>query len=265
MKRLSYYLFLPLNAAQALATIAWGAFWISIALVLRLASGGTAAPLWLARRVWAPGQIAIALARWRVRHRERIAPGRPYLLVANHRSWIDIPAIFVAVPGPVHFLAKRELERVPFLGWYIRAMGMLFVDRGEQRRAIETVARARELLLGGAVLASFPEGTRSDPDELHPFRSGGFGAAIDAGAAVLPVALHGSGRILARGGFKVRPGRIVIEIGEPIETAGLAQADRAELARRAEAEVARMLGVAPPSRPRAEARRGRRPRAVGES
>lgn len=246
----AWYLFLPLNVAQAVATISWGAFWITLALALKQVTRGNAASLWLARRVWAPGQIAIAVARWRVRHRDRIVPGRSYLLVSNHQSWIDIPALFVAIPGPLRFLAKRELARVPFLGRYIEAMGMVFVDRGETRKAVATVDRARELLAQGAVLASFAEGTRSNPGGLRPFRSGGFGAAIDAGAAVLPVALHGTGRILPRGGFAVRPGTIEIEIGEPIETAGLAHGERAELARRAEAAVAAMLGVEAPSRPR---------------
>jgi 1-acyl-sn-glycerol-3-phosphate acyltransferase len=246
MRPLSWYLFLPLNALQAIATIAWGSFWITVALLARLLTGGRTASLWLARRVWAPGQIAIGAARWRVLHRDRVVPNRAYLLVANHQSWIDIPALFVAVPGPLHFLAKRELARVPFLGSYIEAMGMVFVDRGDRRSAVESVDRSRELLSTGAVLASFPEGTRSDPGSIGPFRSGGFGAAIDAGVEVLPVALRGTGRILPRDGFAVRPGTIEIEFGEPIPTAGLAHGDRAELARRAEAAVAAMLGVEKP-------------------
>jgi 1-acyl-sn-glycerol-3-phosphate acyltransferase len=246
MRPLAWYLFLPWNALQAIATIAWGSFWITVALLARLLTGRRTASLWLARRVWGPGQIAIAVAGWRVRHRERLVPGRSYLLVANHQSWIDIPALFVAVPGPLHFLAKRELARVPFLGSYIEAMGMVFVDRGDRRSAVASVDRSRELLEGGAVVASFPEGTRSEPGAIRPFRSGGFGAAIDAGVDVLPVALHGTGRILPRGGFAVRPGTVIVEFGEPIPTGGLTHGDRGELARRAEAAVTAMLGVENP-------------------
>ena len=247
MKRREWILFLPLNALQALATILWGAFWISLALVARLVAGNRAPALWLARHVWAPGQIWIGLASWKVSGRERLVANRPYLVVANHQSWIDIPCLFVALPGPLHFLAKSELARVPFLGWYIEAMGMVFVDRSDRRRATKSVDRARELLARGARLASFPEGTRSAPDELGPFRSGGFGAAIDAQVDVLPVAIRGAGRVLERGGFAVRPGRIEIMIGAPIPTRELAHGDRAELARRAEQAVADLLGIASPS------------------
>ena len=247
MRRLVWALFLPLNALQALATILWGAFWISVALAARLVARSRAPALWLARRVWAPGQIWIGLARWRVAGREHLVADRAYLVVANHQSWIDIPCLFVAVPGALHFLAKQELARVPFLGWYIEAMGMVFVDRRDNRRAKKSVDRARELLAGGARLASFPEGTRAAPDLLGAFRSGGFGAAIDAQVEVLPVAIRGAGRVLPRRGFAVRPGTIDIAFGAPISTVGLAHGDRAALARRAERAVANLLGIDRPS------------------
>lgn len=243
MKPVSWYLYLPLNALQAIATILWGAFWISVALLATALTRRRAISLWLARRVWAPGQIAIGLTRWRVRGAERIVPGRACLVAANHQSWLDIPALFVAFPGPLHFLAKRELARVPFLGWYIEAMGMVFVDRADRRRAVASVGRAQQLLADGAALASFPEGTRSPPGTLRPFRSGGFGAAIEAGVEVLPVALVGTGTVLPRDGFAVRPGTIEVRIGRPLSVEGLTLDDRAELARRAEAAVAELLDL----------------------
>jgi 1-acyl-sn-glycerol-3-phosphate acyltransferase len=246
MKPLSWWLFLPLNVMQAVGTIAWGVVWISVALLARFVSGSRAPALWLARHVWAPGQIWIGVASLSVEGRERL-PAGPCLLVANHRSWIDIPALFVAFPRPLHFLAKKELARVPFLGWYIEAMGMVFVDRGDRRRAASSVDRARALLDAGASLASFPEGTRSLPDELRPFRSGGFGAAIDAGVEIVPVAIRGAGRVLPRDGFAVRPGRIEVVFGAPIPTAGRAHGERAALAREAEAAVARALDLPAPS------------------
>jgi 1-acyl-sn-glycerol-3-phosphate acyltransferase len=247
MKSLSWFLYLPLNVLQAAGTIVWGAFWISVALVARFLTGSRRASLWLARRVWAPGQVAIGLSRVEVAGRERISPGRAYLVVANHQSWLDIPTLFVAFPGPLHFLAKKELARVPFLGWYIEAMGMVFVDRADRRRAVESVDRAGELLASGASLASFPEGTRSLPGTLAPFRAGGFGAAIAAGAELLPVAIDGAGKVLPRDGFAVRPGVVRVTIGEPISTAGMTHDERGELARRAEGAIATLLGVPAPS------------------
>lgn len=243
-------LWLPLNALQLLATLAWGAFWISLALVIALVTRRRGPALWLARRAWAPGQIAIGLSRLTVVGRERLELGRPCFFVANHQSWLDIPVLFAAVPVPLHFVAKQELARVPFLGWYMAAMGMVFVDRSARRKALASVSAAGELLAAGASLVSFPEGTRSAPGELGPFKSGGFAAVLESRGrevAVVPVGIVGAGRILPRGGFRVRPGRVEARFGDPIPIADLELADRAVLARRAEAAVAALLELPAPA------------------
>lgn len=247
-------LWLPLNALQLLATMVWSAFWISIALVVALASRKREPALWLARHVWAPGMVAIGLSRLSVVGRERLDFRRSYFFAANHQSWLDIPVLFAAVPAPLHFLAKQELARVPFLGWYIAAMGMVFVDRGDRRKAVASVDRASALLAAGGSLVSFPEGRRSAPGELGRFKSGGFAAVLDSGVRdvdVVPVAIVGAGRILPRDGFKVRPGKVEVRFGAPIPVAGLVQADRADLARRAEEAVAALLGTPAAARPTA--------------
>ncbi|MBP7589620.1 MAG: 1-acyl-sn-glycerol-3-phosphate acyltransferase [Thermoanaerobaculia bacterium] len=247
-------LWLPLNALQLLATMVWSAFWISIALVVALASRRREPALWLARHVWAPGMVAIGLSRLSVVGRERLDFRRSYFFAANHQSWLDIPVLFAAVPAPLHFLAKQELARVPFLGWYIAAMGMVFVDRGDRRKAVASVDRASALLAAGGSLVSFPEGRRSAPGELGRFKSGGFAAVLDSGVRdvdVVPVAIVGAGRILPRDGFKVRPGKVEVRFGAPIPVAGLVPADRADLARRAEEAVAALLGLPAAARPTA--------------
>lgn len=247
-------LWLPVNGLQLLATLVWGAFWITVALVVSLLARRRGPSLWLARRVWAPGQIAIGLSRLRVAGREQLDFGRPCFFVANHQSWLDIPVLFAAVPVPLHFVAKQELARVPFLGWYMAAMGMVFVDRSARRKAIASVDAAGELLAAGASLVSFPEGTRSAPGELGRFKSGGFAAVLESRGpqvAVVPVGIAGAGRILPRGGFRVRPGIVEARFGEPIPVAGLGLADRVALARRAEEAVAGLLGL--PERPRVAA------------
>ena len=247
--RLATLAWLPLNLVQGAFTALWSALWISIALVVALVARRPEPALWLARRVWAPGLVHGALARLRVTGREQLDLGRPALFVANHQSWIDIPALFMAVPGPLRFLAKRELAGVPFLGVYIRAMGMVFIDRGNARRARASVARAASVLARGGHLVSFPEGTRSRDGRPGPFRSGGFGAALESGADLVPVALVGPAAVLPRDGFKVRPGRIEVRFGAPIPTAGLAPGARAELARRAEAAVRALLAGDPQPAP----------------
>jgi 1-acyl-sn-glycerol-3-phosphate acyltransferase len=238
-------LWLPVNVVQLAFTLLWSAFWITIALAVHLVARSPRAQLEIARRVWAPGLVYGAGGRLSVVGHERLVPGRGALYVANHSSWIDIPVLYMALPTAPRFLAKRELAQVPFLGWYIRAMGMVFVDRRDARRASATVGRAARLLAAGESVMSFPEGTRSRDGRLGRFRSGGFGAALEAGADVVPVAIVGAGRVLPPDGFRVRPGPIEVRVGAPIPTAGLEREGRAALARRAQAAVQNLLATGP--------------------
>jgi len=238
---ISTALWAPVNLVQAIFTLAWTALWISVALVVAALAGRRAA-LAMARRIWAPGLLLGAGARHHTTFERDLDPDRPRMYVANHQSFIDIPALFRALPAPLHFLAKSELGAVPLLGWYIRATGMVLVARGGRRRGAASVAEAARLLAAGRSVLSFPEGTRSRDGRLGRFRSGAFGAALASGVEVVPVGLIGSGKVLPVGGFRVRPGRIEVRVGVPIEAGRFDPDDRAGLAREAERAVARLLG-----------------------
>jgi 1-acyl-sn-glycerol-3-phosphate acyltransferase len=173
----------------------------------------------------------------RVEGAERVDWSRPLVLVANHASMIDIPALFRAVPVPLRFVLKREIARVPFVGWYARLMGMAFIDRGNARDAKRKLSDAAEQLRDAATFAAFPEGTRGKDGTIGPFKGGALQLAIEAGVPVLPVAIEGSGRVLPPTGFSVRPGEIVVRFGDPIETTGMTPQDRNALAQRARESV----------------------------
>jgi 1-acyl-sn-glycerol-3-phosphate acyltransferase len=221
-----------LNTLQAVFTIAVTVAGFPVALLLGLLSGPRL-PLRMAAWYWAPLLFLGAGARLRVEGAERVDWSRPQVLVANHASMIDIPALFRAVPVPLRFVLKREIARVPFVGWYARLMGMAFIDRGNARDAKRRLADAAERLRGAATFAAFPEGTRSKDGTVGAFKGGALQLAIEAGVPVLPVAIQGAGRVLPPTGFSVRPGEIVVRFGDPIEPTGLAPQDRNALARRA--------------------------------
>jgi 1-acyl-sn-glycerol-3-phosphate acyltransferase len=231
------------NLLQLAYTLLWTAGCISAALLVRLLRGRADAPLRMASRLWAPGLLRGAGAELRVHGAEAIDWSQPYVIVANHQSMIDICALFRAVPVPLRFVIKSELGRVPFLGAYTRAMGMVFVQR-ERRGAGEAMLRdSVPLLQAGACLCVFPEGTRSLDGRVAPFRSGAFRAAIAAGVPVVPVAIHGAGAVLPpRGLFRVRPGTIALRFGAPLDVA--ADADPKVLAEAARGAIAAMLEAA---------------------
>lgn len=231
----------PVNVVQALFTVLWSVFCIMAALLVHLAMRSQRLPLVMARRLWAPGLMLGAGARLRVEGAENVDWSQAQVLVANHQSMIDICALFRAAPVPLRFVLKDELTRLPFLGWYARAMGMVGIARGGGRKAQASLDRAVTLVRSGASLATFPEGTRGPPDQLGPFKGGAFQIAIAAGCPVLPVAIVGSGQVLPPRGFRVRPGVITVRIGEAIPTIGLMPGDRHSLAQRAQQAVASLL------------------------
>ncbi len=230
-----------INAVQMAFACLWTAGCITAALIATALRGRPDPGLAMARRLWAPGILRLAGAQLLVEGQEWIDPARAYFFAANHQSWIDIPALFAALPLPVLFLAKRELARVPFLGRYVERMGMVFVDRAARRQAAHAVDLTVMRLREGRSMLSFPEGTRTRDGHVQRFKAPTFAAAVDASAPVVPIAIEAAFDVLPRGGFRVRPGVIRVRIGAPIPTAGLTRDDRGELAGRVQSEVERLL------------------------
>ncbi len=238
------WLWVPLNLLQFAFTLLWTAGCISLALLVQVLTRSPDTALRLASRLWAPGLLTGAGARLEVLGGEDVDWSQPCLVVANHQSVIDICALFRAIPVPLRFLLKEEMHQMPFVNWYARATGMLFIARDDRRSGPLLRRQAAALLGSGRCLCLFPEGTRSRSGVLGPFKAGSLQAAIDAGVPVLPVALHGTGRVLpVQGFFRARPGTIRVGIGQPIAVRNDdgAAVGRQELAARAQAQVAAML------------------------
>ena len=241
-------LWLPINLLQIAFVSLWSAWCIAVAILASKVARSPRPGLWMARRVWAPVVLAAAGARLEeVQGLGRIDPSRPYFVVANHESFLDIPILFAALSLPVLFIAKQELARIPFLKHYVEAMGMVFVNRADRRDSVRSVGEVSDRLRDGWSVLSFPEGTRSADGRLQRFRTATFAAALDAGVPILPVALQGAARVMPRQGIRFRPGRVGVALGEPIPTEGISREDRAALAARAQeavaAELVRLRGL----------------------
>ncbi|MGQ0573136.1 MAG: lysophospholipid acyltransferase family protein [Pseudonocardia sp.] len=116
---------------------------------------------------------------------DAVVPGS--LLVANHLSWIDVVALASVVP--MRMLAKREVRSWPLVGALAARCGAVFLDRASLRALPATVAATADVLRIGGTVGVFPEGTTWCGAAAGPFRPAVFQAALDAGAAVAPVAL----------------------------------------------------------------------------
>ena len=185
--------------------------------------------------------MRIAGVRFSVTGRERIDPRGVYVYTPNHQSLLDPPIIWTSLGSParhIAFLVKKELGRVPILGYGIKQLGFVFVDRSNTERALASARRAAERLRAGRSFAVFPEGTRTRDGRLLPFKRGAFHMAVEAGVPVVPVSLDGTYRAMPRGAMRLRSVPIRLTIHDPIPTAGLTQEDVPELTERVRAIVA---------------------------
>lgn len=207
------------NFLQALWLASFTVFCFFCVTLFLIVTFSRRLPLYWARKVWGPINIKAAFARFEVEGREHVGAG-PCVVMMNHQSLLDIAVAFAACPGPIRFIAKRETIFIPFVGWYMWAMGMVFVDRRNLPRAIAALRKGAQALKGGGVLFAYPEGTRTKDGTIGPFKKGLFMLAIEAGVPIVPCACEGAGRVLPVQGWHPRPGTIRVKFGAPIPTQG---------------------------------------------
>jgi 1-acyl-sn-glycerol-3-phosphate acyltransferase len=191
---------------------------------------------WAAAVTWASGTPV------HVHGAEGIDWSRPCVLVSNHVSGYDIFALASILPLPFRFVAKKELERIPFFGLAWKAAGHISIDRSNRQKAVESLRKAGEQIRReGGVVIIFVEGTRSRSAQLLPFKKGAFALAIEAGVAVLPTVVTGTRGIHPSGRLFIRPQPIHVHFGEPIATADLRHAEAERLMQETRGVMLRML------------------------
>ena len=135
----------------------------------------------------------------------------PYVVVANHGSYLDPPLLSCAMGYPVAFMAKQELFSVPLLGRLIRGLGAIPVRRGAvDRRAID---RCLKRLLQGWWVGIFLDGTRSHSGAVMRPRHGAALLAAQSGCPLLTVAIIGSRNAMGRDSRRLRRVPVTIRIG----------------------------------------------------
>jgi 1-acyl-sn-glycerol-3-phosphate acyltransferase len=233
--------------SRGLFRTVWGALATAMAVLYTVAIAPVAALLAAMGRLdavtavstlWARLIVRTCGVRLEIEGLENLAGLGQYVLVCNHQSFFDIFAIVGYMPGKMRFVAKKELLRIPFVGYAMEHGGHVIIDRqagGKQiRQAVET-------LRAGFSLCVFAEGHRFNDNRVHEFSDGGAWLAILAQMPAVPMAISGSGAFFPRLAKIVIPGgKMRMTIGRPISTAGLKSHDREQVTRRLE-EVVRAM------------------------
>ncbi|HET8648737.1 MAG TPA: lysophospholipid acyltransferase family protein [Gemmatimonadales bacterium] len=201
---------LPLMALTRLVTAPFDRGRYTVGLLFRKIAVVQAAlnPLWRFRRSGVPISN----------------PRRPYVVVSNHESFVDI-LLISHLPWEMKWLSKAELFRIPVMGWEMAIAGDIPVHRGRPSSAAEAMARCRDILKDRVSVMIFPEGTRSAGGDLLPFKDGAFRLAIKAGVPVLPLAISGTATALRKNSWRMGRSNAEVRVLPPVETTGLTLRD----------------------------------------
>jgi len=184
---------------------------------------GDATPLYRAALLIVRVGFRLAGIRVEVTGVDRVPPHTACIFMSNHVSNLDPPALLPRIPGRTSAFLKRSLTRIPVLGYGFKLGEFVPVDRdGRVESAVESVAAARRVLEKGLHITTFVEGTRSRDGRMLPFKKGPFYLAMEAGAPCVPVSIHGTESMMAKGSLRIHPGTAHITFHPPLYPAGFA-------------------------------------------
>lgn len=157
--------------------------------------------------------------------RENFKKGQSYIYVSNHTSFLDIPGLWMIIPGEKRPLAKKELLKIPVFGWIARSASVI-VDRSSGESRKKSLDKLKKTLASGISILLFAEGTQNRTKEiLQPFKDGAFRIAIDTQQPILPMVVIGAGPLMPPGTIRMKPGRVKVIVGKEISTTGVSVAD----------------------------------------
>ncbi|MGB9699161.1 MAG: lysophospholipid acyltransferase family protein [Thermodesulfobacteriota bacterium] len=176
---------------------------------------------------------------------KNLSPDEAYILVSNHASILDIPAIISACPFPVRFLAKKSLIWFPIFGWFLYLAEHILIDRESAQSALKSLKKAASILKKGISIIVFPEGTRTPDGQVKEFKRGAFLLAQHSKFPIVPISISGSFRMLPRHGWCFWPGTISIFMDQPIPTKNLTPSEAKTLMDKVRETIIKNLPYAP--------------------
>ena len=179
---------------------------------------GNANPLYNVSQKIVRTALRLARIRVEVAGLEDVPARTACIFMSNHISNLDPPVLIPRIPGRTSAFLKRSLMKIPVLGYGMKLGEFVPVDRdGRVESAVESVETAKRVLAKGIHITKFVEGTRSRDGRLLPFKKGPFYLAMETGAPCVPVSIHGTESMMAKGSVRAKPGTAHIIFHAPID------------------------------------------------
>lgn len=180
--------------------------------------------------IWSTWVLKVLFLPVKVIGRENLKHGESYVFVANHQGAFDIFLIFGHLHRNFKWMMKRELRKIPFVGFACEKSHQIFVDRRTPGKVKDTYDKARHTLKDGMSLVVFPEGSRTYDGRMGKFKRGAFMLADELQLPVVPLTINGSFDVMPRTSkwYWVKCRRLTLTIHAPIypETQGAENVSR---------------------------------------
>jgi len=195
-------------------------------------------------KLWAWTFSQLNRIPYRISGKENIDPAKSYIYLSNHTSYLDIPGVCLTVKRQIRILAKKELLKIPILGWIIGRASVM-VDRSSNESRLKSLDHLKDVLRRGISILIFPEGTQNRTTKpLQDFYDGAFRIAIETQQPILPMVIVGAGKLMPPKRVFIQPGDIDIIIEQAIPTTGLTLADLPSLKEKVRSLMLEMIARA---------------------
>ena len=174
---------------------------------------------------WAKGILWACGVKVIVKGLDNVERSIPCIYMTNHQSYFDILAVLACLSVDFKFILKKELMKIPLLGFAMNRVRYIPIDRKNPRKAIKSMNEAAEKIRNGSSVLIFPEGTRSIDGQIQPFKPGGFHLALKSGCDLVPITIVNSHKIVPKGSLRIEKGSFTMNIHKPIPVKGYSRKD----------------------------------------
>jgi len=171
------------------------------------------------------GLLKITGAKLNIQGRENLLYKGAAVYMGTHKSYMDIVIMIALVEEPLIFIGKSEVDKLPFIRTWFKAIGGIYMDREDIRQSFKVILEAITKLKGGYSVAIFPEGTRAKGKEMIDFKAGSFKLATKANVPIVPITMQNTFKLLEEKS-RVRPAKIEVNIGKVIDVPTLTREEK---------------------------------------
>lgn len=178
---------------------------------------------------WAMDRMNDSGAKVNVYGIENLPEDKNILFVSNHQSNFDILLLLAYLPVPKAFVAKVELEKLPFINQWMKRIHCLFMDRNDIKQSAQIIIEGIKQLKSGINMVIFPEGTRSKTGKLGEFKGGSFKLATKSKCPIVPLTIDGTRNIMEANNYRIKPVTVNLYIHPPIDVTRLSKEEIVKL------------------------------------